>query len=82
LALYGKEPKKLLSLDFVCKCQVLIQIIGKTITAMLLAAFPNWAEIFFYSTTHQQGHFLTVISSLMGDGLESIDPIIVSYVLF
>ncbi len=46
--------------------------------ALKLAACPNWAEIFFDSTTCRQVPFLAVIISLMGDGPESIDPIIVS----
>jgi hypothetical protein len=41
--LYGDEPKKLPSLNFVRQCRVLVQIIGETITVMKLAACPNWA---------------------------------------
>jgi hypothetical protein len=55
-----------------------VQINGETITAMKLAACLNWAEIFFDSTTCRQVSFLAARISLMGDGHESIDPIIVS----
>jgi hypothetical protein len=77
-ALYGEEPKKIPSLNYVRQCQVLIQIISETITAMKLAICPNWAEIFFDATTHRQVPFSAVVISLMGDGPESIDPIVVS----
>jgi hypothetical protein len=40
-ALYGEEPKKIPSLNYVKQCRVLIQIIGDTITAMKLAICPN-----------------------------------------
>jgi hypothetical protein len=65
-------------MNYVRQCQVLIQIIGETVTAMKLAVCPNWAEIFFDATTHRQVPFSAVVISLMGDGPESIDSIIVS----
>jgi hypothetical protein len=76
--MYGEEPKKIPSLNYVRQCRVLIQIIGETITAMKLAVCQNWAEIFFDATTCRQVPFLALVISLMGDGPESIDPIIVS----
>ena len=76
--LNDEEPKKLPSLNFVRQCRVLVQIIGETITAMKLAACPNWAEIFFDSTTRRQIPFTAVVVSLMGDGPDSMDSIIVS----
>jgi hypothetical protein len=76
--LYGEEPKKLPSLNYVRQCRVLVKIIGETITAMKLAACPNWAQIFFDSTTRRQIPFTAVVVSLMGDGPDTIDPIIVS----
>jgi hypothetical protein len=45
---------------------------------MKLAACPNWAQIFFDSTTRRQIPFTAVVVSLMGDGPDSIDSIIVS----
>jgi hypothetical protein len=65
--LYGEEPKKIPSLYYVCQCWVLVKIISETITAMNLAACPNWAEIFFDTTTHRQVPFSAVNISLMGD---------------
>ena len=56
---------------------MLVQIISETITAMKLAACPNWAEIFFDATTRRQVPFLAVVISLMGDDPETIDPVIV-----
>ena len=76
--LYGKEQKKILSLNFVHQCQVLVQIIGDTIMAMKLAVRPNWAEIFFDATTPRQVPLSAVIISLMGEASNSIDLIIVS----
>jgi hypothetical protein len=76
-ALYGEEPKKIPSLNYVRQCRVLVQIISETITAMKLAACPNWAEIFFDATTRRQVPFSAVVISLMGDGPNTIDPVIV-----
>ena len=45
---------------------------------MTLAACSNWAEIFFDATTHRQVPFSAVVTSLMGDDPETIDPLIVS----
>ena len=72
---YGKEPKKLPSINYVHQCQVLVQVIGETITAMKC---PNWAQIFFDSTAQRQVPFTAIVVSLMDDGPDSIDPIIVS----
>ncbi len=76
--LHGDEPKKLPLLNYVRQCRVLVQIIGETITAMKLASCPNWAGIFFDSTTCRQVPFTAVVISLMGDEPVSIDSIIVS----
>jgi hypothetical protein len=46
-ALYGEEPKRIPSVNYVRQCRVLVQIISETITAMKLAACPNWAEVLF-----------------------------------
>jgi hypothetical protein len=75
--LYGKEPKRIPSLNFVHQCRVLVQIVSETITAMKLAVCPNWAEIFFDATTRRQVPFSAVVISLMGDGPKTIDPVIV-----
>jgi hypothetical protein len=77
-SLYGEEPRKIPSLNYVRQCRVLVQTIGETITAMKLAACSNWAEIFFDATTRRQVPFSAVVISLMGDGPDSIDPVIVS----
>jgi hypothetical protein len=76
--LYGEEPQKIPSLNYVRQCRVLVQIISETITAMKLAACPHWAEIFFDATTRRQVPFSAVVISLMGDDPETIDPLIVS----
>jgi len=49
---------------------------------MKLAVCRNWAEIFFDATACRQVPFSAVVISLMGDGPESIDPIIVSSCVF
>ena len=77
-SLYGEEPKNNPSLNYVRQCRVLVQTIGETITAMKLAACSNWAEIFFDATTRRQVLFSAIVISLMGDGPDSIDPVIVS----
>jgi len=76
--LYGKEPKKLPSLNYVRQCRVRVQVIGETIAAMKLAACPNWTQIFFDSSTRRQVPFKAIVVSLMGDRPDSIDPTIVS----
>lgn len=73
-----EEPEELPSVNYVRQCRVLIQIIGETITAMKLAACPDWSQIFFDATTRRQIPFSAVIISLMGDEPGSFDPIIVS----
>jgi hypothetical protein len=75
--LYGKEPKRIPSLNFICQCWVLVQIVSETITAMKLVFFPNRAEIFFDTTTCRQVPFSAVVISLMGDGPKTMDPFIV-----
>ncbi len=77
-ALYGEEPNKIPSLNYVRQCWVLVQVICETITATKLAACPNLAKIFFDEMTCRQVPFSVVVISLMGDGPETIDPIIVS----
>ncbi len=76
-ALYNEEPKKITLLNYVRQCWVLVQIISETITAIKLAVCPNWAEIFFDATSHRQVPFSAVLISLMGDGPNTIVPIIV-----
>jgi hypothetical protein len=44
---------------------------------MKLAACPDWAQIFFDLTTRRQVPFTAVVVSLMGDGPNSLDSIIV-----
>jgi hypothetical protein len=74
--LYGEEPKKIPSLNYVCQCRVLVKIISETIMALKLAACPNWAEIFFDTTTCRQVPFSAVVISSVGDKPDTIDPII------
>jgi hypothetical protein len=76
-ALSSEEPKKIPSLNYVRQCWVLVQIISETITAMKLAICPNWVEFFFDATTRRQVPFSAAIISLMGDGPDTIDPMIV-----
>jgi hypothetical protein len=45
-ALYSEEPKKILSLNYVRQCRVLVQIISETIMAMKLAACPLGGDLF------------------------------------
>ena len=45
---------------------------------MKLAACPDWAQIFFDSTPRGQVPFMAFVVSLMGDGPDSLDSIIVS----
>ena len=78
VALTGEEPKELPSVNYVRQCRVLIQIIGETITAMKLAACPDWRQIFFDGTTRRQIPFSAVIITLMGDEPGLFDPTIVS----
>ncbi len=72
------KPTKILSLYYVWQCWVLVQIISEKVTAMKLAACPNWARIIFDATTCRQVPFSAVVISLVGDGPKTIDPVIIS----
>jgi FtsZ-binding cell division protein ZapB len=61
-SLYGEEPRKIPSLNYVRQCRVLVQTIGETITAMKLAACSNWAEIFLMPQHAVRYHSLPLSS--------------------
>ena len=80
--LYQKEAKMIPSKQFVRQMRASIEVMGKTITALLLAnaSADQWKQIFFDATTRRQIPFQTVIIGLMNNG--KIDPIVLSSHVF
>ena len=80
--LYQKEAKMIPSKQFVRQMRASIEVMGKTITALLLAnaSADQWKQIFFDVTTRRQIPFQTVIIGLMNNG--KIDPIVLSSHVF
>ena len=76
--LYQKEAKMIPSKQFVRQMRASIEVMGETITALLLAnaSADEWKQIFFDATTRRQIPFQTVIIGLMNNG--KIDPIVLS----
>ena len=74
--LYGDDPKKLPSLNYVRQCRVLVQVIGETITAMKLAACPDWAEIFFDSTRKDFSALMQLLTTLILLRLDLIEEFV------
>ena len=80
--LYQKEAKMIPSKQFVRQMRASIEVMGETITALLLAnaSADQWKQIFFDATTRRQIPFQTVIIGLMNNG--KIDPIVLSSHVF
>ena len=80
--LYQKEAKMIPSKQFVRQMRASIEVMGETITALLLAnaSADMWKQIFFDATTRRQIPFQTVIIGLMNNG--KIDPIVLSSHVF
>ena len=80
--LYQKEAKMIPSKQFVRQMRACIEVMGETITALLLsnASAEQWKQIFFDTTSRRQIPFQTVIIGLMNNG--KIDPIVLSSHIF
>ena len=80
--LYQKEAEMIPSKQFVRQMRASIEVMGETITALLLApaSADKWKQIFFDATTRRQIPFQTVIIGLMNNG--KIDPIVLSSHVF
>jgi len=48
---YGKEPDEVPQISFVRQCRVIVQVIGKTITAIKLASAEKWDQLWTDATT-------------------------------
>jgi hypothetical protein len=66
--LYGETPSDVPSVNFVCQCRVVVEVIGETITALKLAAAENWDALWTDSTTRRQIPFAALVIGLLGDG--------------
>ena len=52
--LYGVEPTELHSVNFVRQCCVVVEVIGKTITALKLESVKNWKQLWTNAITRRQ----------------------------
>ena len=64
-----------------CNCCMVVQVIGKTMTALKLAKSEKWNQIFTDATTRRQISFQALLVGVMdNDGM--IDPVVVSSCIF
>ena len=66
-ALTGSEVSELISLDYVCKCRVVVQNINY-MAACRLGKSENWHQIFTDGTIQRQIIFHNLVIGLMNDG--------------
>ncbi len=52
--LLHEKPKELPSVNFVCECCVIVEVIGETIAAIKLAHALKWDQLWYNGTTCQQ----------------------------
>ena len=55
------------SVDFVCQCRPMVQVIGETVTAMKLAKAKAWGQLWTDTTTRRQIPFTALIIGLLGE---------------
>jgi hypothetical protein len=79
--LYGETPEEIPSVNFVRGCRVVVQVIGKTVTAIKLGNAETWKQLWTNATTHSQIPFTALIIGILGDE-NDIDPVVVSSCIF
>ena len=79
--LYGVKPKEVPSVNFVRQCQVVVQVLGETITAVKLASAEKWDQLWADATSRRQTSFQALIIGIMGED-DNIDPVVVSSCIF
>ena len=76
--LYDEPPEELPSVNFVCECRVVVEIIGETMVAIKLGHAEIWDQLWTDSTTRRQ---IPLIIGILADS-GNIDPIVVSSCIF
>ncbi len=79
--LYDEPPEELPSVNFVCECRVVVEIIGETMVAIKLGHAEIWDQLWTDSTTRRQIPFTALIIGILADS-GNIDPIVVSSCIF
>ena len=69
------EAEDLPSINFVCKCRVVLQNLNETLSAFRLGNATSWYQAFIDGTTSRQIAFQNIIIALLEDG--DLDPVIV-----
>ena len=79
--LYEEETQETPSVNFCHSCRIVVQVIGETVTALKLAKFEKWNQLFTDATTRRQISFQALLVGIMDkDGC--IDPVVVSSCIF
>ena len=75
--LYGEPPDDHPSINYVCQCRAVVEVIGETLVAMKLADASKWDQLWTDATTRRQIPFTALIIDMLDeDG--NIDPVVVS----
>ena len=69
------------SVNFVCECRVVVEIIGETMVAIKLGHAEIWGQLWTDSTTRRQIPLTALIIGILADS-GNIDPIVVSSCIF
>lgn len=81
--IFRTPPKHDISVNFVCECRAVVQVIGETVCAIKLGAAKDWGQLWTDATTRRQVPFTALIIGLLGDGIDdAIDPVVVSSCIF
>ena len=79
-ALTGCEVNELPSLDYVCKCCVVVKYLNDMLAACRLGKAENWYQIFTDGTTWRQITFQKSVIGLMTNG--NFESVIASSCIF
>ena len=63
-ALTGSEVSELISLDYVCKCRVVVQNLNKLLSDLRLGKADHWHHIFTDRNTRRQNKFQNLVIGL------------------
>ena len=79
-AFTGVEADKLPSVNFVRECQIVLQNLNKTLSALRLVSADTWHEVFTDGTERRQIAMQNLVVTLMEDG--HLDAVIVSSCMY
>ena len=78
---FGTKPEELPSINFVRQCRAVVEVVGKTITAIKLAKADQWEQLWTDATSRWQRSFTALLIGALGEA-GKIDPIVVSSCIF